>query len=96
MADASSVYDVYGLASGFLTPAAIEREHEHVRAVDLAVDHRLRTAAGRGQRVLPAQADTPSKKATITISVRLGQFLRPGSWGDSTTPTVETLFAAAR
>jgi hypothetical protein len=40
-----------------LAPAAVQGEHEHVRTVDVQVDDTLGTAAGRSQRVLPAECE---------------------------------------
>ena len=55
----------------FLAPAAVQGEHEDVRAVDVLVDHALRAAAGRGQRVLPAERDEPHPRAVPEAAVQL-------------------------
>ena len=54
-----------------LAPAAVQREHEDVRAVDVLVDHALGAAAGRGQRVFPAERDEPHPRTVTEAAVQL-------------------------
>ena len=54
-----------------LAPAAVQGEHEHIRAVDVLVDHALGATAGRGQRVLPAECDEPHPRAVTEAAVQL-------------------------
>ncbi|MDQ3582735.1 MAG: hypothetical protein M3495_14515 [Pseudomonadota bacterium] len=54
-----------------LAPAAVQGEDEDVRAVDVLVDHALGAAAGRGQRVLPAERHEPHPGAVTEAAVQL-------------------------
>ena len=56
---------------GLLTPTAVHRENEHVRAIHFLIDYGLRPPAGRGHRVLPAERDElhPGPVAEAAVQV---------------------------
>ena len=54
-----------------LAPAAVQGEHEDVRAVDVPVDHALGATAGRGQRVFPTECHEPDPGPVTEAAVQI-------------------------